>query len=59
MATPNADEPKPKTPKENAADHKAAGHSLADMKACLADFKKQGRADKVAYYESVIAAWGK
>lgn len=52
---------KPDAPKDDVQDkvavHLAAGHSRADLEACLADFKAQGRADKVAYYEAVLAAY--
>lgn len=33
----------------------ASGHTIEDAQACLADFEKQGRKDKAAHYEKLIA----
>lgn len=42
-------------PKTHAAAYAEAGYTLEHAKACLDDFRKTGRADKVAYYEKLIA----
>ncbi len=47
----------PTEPKPIDADaYLASGHTLKDAQACLADFKKQGREDKIAYYTALVAA---